>query len=409
MLLDLHEFEHFMAEPPMRDCDLARRCKLLVVLSLAMLVPSRLLAQAPPPMQEPEAIEFEAESPELLAAMDDLREHLKLMREVLIRFNVGDDSEDRKWRQKWNELKKAGVPLHRAMLSAALAEYLSAPENKRKIGDMLYKILRRNMEADRYEGMLDIAKALLDTNYPGEDLIGYIGMSSFAMNDFETARPYVARMIEEGYVSEQLLRLKSQLGQIEEDWKEEQAALERDAAGEPLPRVLITTTKGLIEIELFENEAPETVGNFIHLVEQGFYEHLEFHRVLTSYMAQGGCPNGDGTGGPGYTIRGEMNEPGARNFFRGTLGIALANNDPDTGGSQFFIAFLPLPDLNGNYTAFARVVEGMDVVASLTRVNPEEKKDEKSGEEVQPPDEILEMEVLRKRDHEYKPTKVGEE
>ncbi|MBC7856939.1 MAG: peptidylprolyl isomerase, partial [Pirellulaceae bacterium] len=110
-----------------------------------------------------------------------------------------------------------------------------------------------------------------------------------------------------------------------------------------MPRVKMTTTKGVMVIELFENEAPDTVGNFLSLVEKKFYDDKSFHRVLNHFMAQGGDPKGDGTGGPGYQIYCECHKPDYRRHFRGCLSMAHAGRD--TGGSQFFLTFRPTPEL----------------------------------------------------------------
>ena len=167
------------------------------------------------------------------------------------------------------------------------------------------------------------------------------------------------------------------------------------------PRLLAEDArKGDIVIELYENEAPQTVGNFINLVESGYYNGLKFHRVLDGFMAQTGCPKGDGTGGPGYNIYCECYKSGYRRHFTGS--VAMAKAAPrDTGGSQFYITFRRTDHLDGKHTVFGRVIEGMDVVNSIQRINPE----------VPAPidaDVIESAEVLRKRDHEYVPTKVGE-
>jgi cyclophilin family peptidyl-prolyl cis-trans isomerase len=166
--------------------------------------------------------------------------------------------------------------------------------------------------------------------------------------------------------------------------------------------VLLKTNKGDIVIELFENEAPKTVGNFVSLVENGFYNGLTFHRVLPGFMAQGGCPDGNGMGGPGYTIPCECNQPNYRRHFRGTLSMAHAG--PNTGGSQFFLTFIPTSGLDGKHTAFGRVVDGMDVLAKIQRRDPSPQ----TPRPLPTPDSIIEAKVLRKRPHDYKPTKMGE-
>ena len=121
------------------------------------------------------------------------------------------------------------------------------------------------------------------------------------------------------------------------------------------------TTEGAIVLELFDQDAPKTVANFKKLAGQGFYDGLIFHRVIPDFMIQGGCPQGTGTGGPGYTFEDEINE---HKIVKGTL--AMANAGPDTNGSQFFIVTADeTPWLDGKHTAFGRVVEGMDVVDRL--------------------------------------------
>lgn len=128
------------------------------------------------------------------------------------------------------------------------------------------------------------------------------------------------------------------------------------------PHVFIETAKGTIEIELDVLDAPFTCENFIRLARKGYFEGLTFHRVVGDFVVQGGDPRGDGEGGPGYTIRDELNqEP----YLRGTVGMALAWRD--TGGSQFFITHSPQPHLDARYTVFGRVVSGMDVVDNLTQ------------------------------------------
>lgn len=122
--------------------------------------------------------------------------------------------------------------------------------------------------------------------------------------------------------------------------------------------------KSKIEIELYEDSAPITVENFVKLAEQGFYNNLIFHRVIKGFMIQGGCPKGTGTGGPGYTIKGEFAANGYKNTLKHTRGvISMARAmDPNSAGSQFFIMHKDSPHLDGSYAAFGKVVSGIDVV-----------------------------------------------
>ena len=123
----------------------------------------------------------------------------------------------------------------------------------------------------------------------------------------------------------------------------------------------------VIKAELYPDIAPNTVNNFISLVEKGFYNGLIFHRVIPGFMIQGGCPNGNGMGGPGYEIPGEFTANGFQNDLkhtRGVLSMARAM-DPDSAGSQFFIMHEDAPHLDGQYAAFGQVLEGMDVVDKI--------------------------------------------
>lgn len=118
------------------------------------------------------------------------------------------------------------------------------------------------------------------------------------------------------------------------------------------------TSEGDITIELFDEDAPKTVENFTKLAADGFYDGLGFHRIIPDFMIQGGCPRGDGTGGPGYTFEDEIND---HKIVRGAL--AMANAGPNTNGSQFFLVTKDeCPWLDGNHTVFGRITDGMDVV-----------------------------------------------
>jgi peptidyl-prolyl cis-trans isomerase B (cyclophilin B) len=121
------------------------------------------------------------------------------------------------------------------------------------------------------------------------------------------------------------------------------------------------TNAGAIELELFDDDAPKTVANFRKLASDGFYDGVTFHRIIPDFMIQGGCPQGTGTGGPGYTFEDEINE---HKIVRGAL--AMANAGPNTNGSQFFIVTtVQAPWLDGKHTVFGRVTNGMDVIDTL--------------------------------------------
>lgn len=184
--------------------------------------------------------------------------------------------------------------------------------------------------------------------------------------------------------------LTAQAKSLREGWKAETEARRRDAKAD-LPRAEIVTGKGRIVVELFEDDAPNTVANFVSLADKGYFDGMRFHRVIGDFMAQAGDPfsrnpedNRIGSGGPGYRIK---TQTGARRHFRGTL--SMANAGPDTDGSQFFITVRPTPHLDGKHAVFGRVLEGQEVVDS-----------------VQQGDLIKSVKILRKRSHPYEPEKL---
>ena len=128
-----------------------------------------------------------------------------------------------------------------------------------------------------------------------------------------------------------------------------------------MTRAIMETEKGEINLELFDSDAPNTVKNFVELSEKGFYNGLNFHRVIPDFMIQGGCPEGTGTGGPGYKIKCEIN---SNKHLEGTLSMAHAGKD--TGGSQFFICHSPQPHLDGVHTTFGKT-EDMDIVNAICK------------------------------------------
>ena len=129
-----------------------------------------------------------------------------------------------------------------------------------------------------------------------------------------------------------------------------------------MKQAIFETSKGTIRLELFEDKTPKTVDNFESLCEKQFYDGLTFHRVIPDFMIQGGCPEGTGTGGPGYRFEDEFH-PELRHDGPGVL--SMANAGPNTNGSQFFITHVPCPHLDGRHSVFGKVLEGQDVDDSI--------------------------------------------
>ncbi len=163
------------------------------------------------------------------------------------------------------------------------------------------------------------------------------------------------------------------------------------------PVIRITTTKGDLLCELFEDKVPNTVANMVELAGNGFYKGMRFHRVIPGFMAQGGCPNSrqgasgvPGTGGPGYTFPDEFHES-LKHDGRGVL--SMANSGPNTNGSQFFLCFAPAPHLDGKHSVFGRVIAGKQVLDRLEKIGTP------SGDTKE--DVRFDIEVVLKQDHPY--------
>lgn len=177
------------------------------------------------------------------------------------------------------------------------------------------------------------------------------------------------------------------------EWDKEQAVRSAETAANDLPQAVIKTARGEITLELFENQAPNTVANFISLAEKGFYNGTKFHRVIPNFMAQGGDPNSKdgatgvpGQGDPGYYIPDEIEREDHRKHFNDSIAMAKTAA-PNTGGCQFYLTVTPTIHLNGIHTVFGRVLVGKDVVRSL------------QGNDV-----IESITITRKREHPYVPT-----
>jgi cyclophilin family peptidyl-prolyl cis-trans isomerase len=333
------------------------------------------------------------------AALDQWKDLLKELRQLRVEFRDADPSETAQIQQKWDEAIARGEQLLAQLRSTAQAAYAADPQDNSEVTDFLINLLLDDAKRDDYEPAAETARTLLEHGCQRRELYSPAGMALLAVNDFAKAQEVLTKARDAGALSDMAARYLDELPDYLKFWEVEQTLRQQEAEADDLPRVRLSTSKGDVVVELFENEAPETVANFIHLVSDRFYDGLTFHRVLPGFMAQGGCPTGDGTGGPGYQIYCECTKDNHRKHFRGSLSMAHAGRN--TGGSQFFLTFLPTPPLNGAHTVFGRVIEGMEVLAKLQRIDPSDK--EAAPRE---PDRIIKAEVIRKRDHDYQPRKV---
>ncbi len=296
------------------------------------------------------------------------KEVMKQLRALDIEYRTALPARREPIEARYDEAVRQGERLERELIDAAVLAFVADPSSNQRLANFLLGVLNMEMASERYEDALRLTQLLIDNEVKIPELYNLAGVAAYNSNQFELAAKHLRRANELQTLNEAGRKCATSLKYSTEAWAEEQKLREAETAAGNLPRVVLQTNKGEIEIELFENRAPNTVANFMKLVKGGFYDGLTFHRVKEEFMAQAGCPKGDGTGGPGHTIRCECYEDGARKHFRGS--VAMANGGPHTGGSQFYINFVPTPHLDGRHTVFGRVIRGLDVLAKLQRREP---------------------------------------
>lgn len=322
-------------------------------------------------------------------------------------YSAALPTERPKIREKYDQQLEKVKAQFDVLRTAAMAAYKAAPNQDPQLTDTLLGILANRVRSDAFRSAAEISDLLLENQCDAPTLYKYAGVVAFFRDDFAQAENLLTKAIEakvSDQISNQLPPVSAFLDDAkvaQELWQAEVAIRQAEAEKDDLPRVKLELKQGDVILELYENEAPETVGNFINLVKDKFYDGLGFHRVLSGFMAQTGCPVGDGSGGPGYNIYCECDQANHRKHFSGTLSMAkqAAKN---TGGSQFFITFRRTSHLDGLHTVFGRVVEGADLLEKIQRRNP-------NGISPPEPDRIIKATVIRDRGHDYVPNKVKEE
>jgi cyclophilin family peptidyl-prolyl cis-trans isomerase len=333
-------------------------------------------------------------------ALDAFRQVVAEMAVLRNEWKTAEADRRAEIRRTWNELAEKGEALRADLLRAAEEAFVAAPNADPQLSALLFDVLFDDVRSDDFEEALRLGRLLIDHGAGDKRVYDLTGQAAFATSEFDLAETLFNRARDEKLLSQKGREYLAQLPKYKEAWTKEEALRQAEAGPDDLPRVLLRTNRGDIEIELFENEAPNTVANFVSLVEAGFYNGRTFHRVLPGFVAQGGCPQGDGRGGPGYTIACECYRPDHRLHFRGSL--SMAHSGRDTGGSQFFITFVPTGHLDGGHTVFGRVIRGFEVLAKLQRRDPDDPAPPA-------PDRIVKAEVVRKRDHAYEPKTSGDE
>ena len=337
------------------------------------------------------------EFPELVKRWDELDKQLDALKQ---QYDAAPSQEEKGvFRNRYVKLVEETEKLLPQLRAAAEAAFAASPGQDKAVTDYLIKFVGFDIRRGEFDSALKLARKLIDAKTEDPTLYSLAGAAALEMGQFEDAEKWMQVAKDAGKLDE---ATSKQLADRLAAWNNEQEIRQKEAQADDLPRVELETSQGKIVLELFENEAPQTVANFIHLVEKKFYDDTTFHRVLPGFMAQGGDPNGTGSGGPGYTIYDETDRDNHRLHFRGSLSMAKTAA-PDSGGSQFFITYRPTTHLDGKHTVFGRVIEGQEVAEKL---QPRDPNDELRGKKLPTPDKLISAKVLRKREHEYVPTKV---
>jgi len=304
--------------------------------------------------------------------------------------NADKTSIENKFNATRDKAREAALALEQSASAAVLAN----PDNDDACA-VVKDVLQSAMQADDPKKALSLVKTLVDAGKANEETLLTGATAAMITSELDLAEKFLKAAKDAGMSADKIGSLQKAIENERPKVDAEMAVRATEEKADDLPQVKIETSKGTIIVELFENQAPNTVANFISLVESNFYDGTPFHRVIPQFMAQGGDPTGTGTSGPGYTIDCECELPNARKHFLGSLSMAHAGKN--TGGSQFFLTFRPTEHLDGRHTVFGRVIEGFDVLPKINRTE---------GPQARPTqDKINTAEIIRKRDHEYEPKK----
>ena len=358
-----------------------------------------------------QAVRAEVDQSELAkydALLKMLRKEILSNQEAEMQFYVNGLEASYEWKEKWQDnLDRMNRALDEFRLTACRIHSSTLPQPEslapiiKEIADVMY-------QSGQYVG-LDLALEKMVGEAPDDiELTKRLGLVYLKSNRFEQALDVLTAVPPTNLrdLDNLDIQLLLQLEVLIANWEAEALLREKEKHADDLPRVLLKTTCGDVVIELFENEAPGTVGNFVSLVESGHYDETVFHRVIENFMSQGGGFTEDNQNKRiGYTIKDECNGDNFRRHFVGSVSMAKTAQ-PDSGAAEFFITLVPTPFLDGKHTVFGRVIEGVkhyQRFAPTVTVNEEGKEE---PIEASVPEKIISATVIRKRPHPYRPVKV---
>ena len=352
--------------------------------------------------QESQAISFREMSV-------SIRRNESEINRLYVTMPVGDPDRQKDYLKKIDQLAAKNEELRTQLSKAAIESFRRAPEGNPDAARFVYKTVMAKLDprnpSEKFDpkGAQDIGYMMLEglkdpkawpESIDRPNLIYQVFRASFSVEDFQSANEMLTLLESENAISPNS-SLRTQLSNSTQKWEREILIRRFEKNTDDLPRVKLETLDGDIVVELFENHAPQTVANFISLVEKKFFDELEFFHVETGVLAKTGCPQNLGTSDAGYRIANELKREQIRDHFAGSL--SMVTDADGTAGSQLQISIMPdmNDNLDGKHTVFGRVIEGMDVVYGL-----KSKQQKKSSENAS---QIVKATVLRKRDKVYQP------
>ena len=348
------------------------------------------------------------EKPKLKAFLD-LRTQIR-QKEQLIDFEfgsvpIGFPNLQLQAEKKIAKLEQELLQLRLQTKQSAVDAYLEDPNSNKLVNSQLLTIIKQSLSPTKEWHQFDpstaaeIAHTVLANGVNTAEMKFLAFRADVALHNFARAEKLLNEIRQTNEVNPEIIQ---NFEQLQSKWNREFEIRREETANDNLPRIKLETSEGEFIIELFEDHAPQTVANFVSLVESQFFDGQIFHLVVPGKFAQAGCPDGNGRGGPGYQIYSEANLENARHHFSGTVCMSHPEGLEDAGDSKFFILHQPDVGLDGKYTVFGRVIQGMDVVNKLKECDkaslvPDDRESSS----------IKAATVIRKRDHAYIPTKVG--
>lgn len=343
------------------------------------------------------------------AAILELKDAIKAIKKTGHEFYENKSTVAHEYRSKWKAEATVAEDAYKRVREASFALFFETPNPGEEVNKIVSMMNQDLIAQGQLAKCYQTTKKLLKLYPENKDLYNLMGRVSILNNDFTFAQQYYQtnrETAEQLGVPEGALYGNS-MDKLVSGFERELAFRASDAEGEPLPKAIIKTNRGEIVIELFENQAPETVGNFVSLVQTGIYDGMIFHHVLRNLIADAGLMTMSRPQPIGYTIYDEHQKPNARDHFRGSVAMVGKNNEPNSAGAEFRIMLVPGPNLDGKSTVFGRVISDLSVLDNIQetfQVNEEEDKEEFIKDAK--PDVIESITITNLRDHEYEPNRV---